>query len=82
VTYNRGATVKDESGMLLAEELAEAAGVTGFSVRKLLRKGIIKGHKRRGIWFVPREEAERYLEERRGQKRAFFGRKKKGEQRP
>ncbi len=71
--------MKGESEMILAEELAEEAGVTGFNIRQLLRKGIIKGHKRRGMWFIPRKEAERYLEKRRGRKRAFFHRKKKGE---
>jgi hypothetical protein len=70
---------KEDSGVLLAEELAEEAGVTGFGVRKLLRKGVLKGYKRRGLWFIPREEADRYLESRKGRNRASFGRKKKSE---
>jgi len=82
VTYNGKelvlAVTKEDSGMLLAEELAEKAGVTGFGVRKLLRKGVLRGYKRRGIWFIPREEAERYLESRKGRERASFGRKKRG----
>jgi predicted site-specific integrase-resolvase len=61
---------------MLADELAEAAGVTGFNIRQLLRKGVLKGQKRGGIWIIPREEANRYLEKRRGRKRAFFHRRR------
>ncbi len=59
---------RDEPYMLVAE-LAEAAGVTGVSIRQLLRKGVLRGRKHGGIWVIPREEAELYLQSRKGRQR-------------
>ncbi len=63
---------EEKSGVMLVEELAEAAGVSGVNIRQLLRRGVLKGHKRGGIWIIPQNEAERYLERREGRQRARF----------
>ncbi len=60
---------KQETSDMLVVDLAEAAGVTGNSIRQLLVKGVLKGRKHGGTWVIPREEAERYLESRKGRKR-------------
>ncbi len=58
-----------EDRVMLVAELAEAADVTVVNIRQLLRKGILKGKKHGRIWVIPKEEAERYLESRKGRKR-------------
>ena len=54
---------------MFVTELGERAKVSGSNIRKLLRKGVLKGQKHGGIWVIPKEEAERYLESRKGRGR-------------
>lgn len=62
----------DKSPVMLVTELAEAAGVSVNNIRQLLRRGVLKGHKQGSIWVIPRDEADDYLEKRRGRQRASF----------
>ncbi len=58
---------------LTVSELARTAGVTVGNIRQLLIRGSLQGLKLSGtIWVISREEAERYLERRKGRKRASF----------
>jgi excisionase family DNA binding protein len=64
---------------LTVTELAGLAGVTVGNIRQLLIRGSLQGIKlNETIWIISREEAESYLERRKGRKRASF-RGKKGE---
>jgi predicted site-specific integrase-resolvase len=69
-------TENGQSTVMLVTELAEAAGVSVVNIRKLLLKGTLKGRKHGGVWVIPLEEANRYLEKRQGRKRAFFHRRR------
>lgn len=46
-------------------ELAEEAGVDQSRIRQLLLSGTLRGIKRANTWFIPDDEARRYLEDRR-----------------
>lgn len=46
------------------KELATEAGVDPSYIRHLLIDKKLRGYKRAGAWFIPDEEARRWLEER------------------
>lgn len=46
------------------KELAKRAGVDPSTVRHALLAGRLKGYKRAGAWFIPDDEARRWLYER------------------
>ena len=46
-------------------ELAAEAGVDPSRIRQLLISGEIQGYKRASVWFIPDEEARRFLDDRR-----------------
>ncbi len=46
-------------------ELAAEAGVDPSRIRQLLIGGEIQGYKRASTWFIPDEEAHRFLDDRR-----------------
>lgn len=46
-------------------ELAAEAGVDQSRIRQLLLSGGLRGYKRAKTWFIPDEEALRYLRDRR-----------------
>jgi len=43
--------------------LAEAAGVTSSYIRLLLTTAKLRGQKMGGVWLIPYEEGQRWLEE-------------------
>lgn len=47
-----------------AAELAAKAGVSDARIRQLLTSGIIQGYKRTNAWFIPDEEAQKFLAKR------------------
>ncbi len=59
----------EEQAYILVIDLEKRANVSGSAIRKLLRKGVLKGEKHGGVWVIPKEEAERYLESRKGRGR-------------
>jgi excisionase family DNA binding protein len=64
---------KQDTPFLTVTQLAEAAGVTVGNIRQLLLRGSLNGRKLGStIWVIPREEAEHYLERRKGRRRAKF----------
>jgi hypothetical protein len=71
--YNKGAVVEDlEDPFVSITELAKAAGVTSDNIRQLLLRGTLQGRKRGSFWVIHKDEARRYLERRKGRKRARF----------
>ena len=46
------------------EELAAEAKLNPSRIRQLLLSGEIRGVKRAGIWFIPDDEARRWLDKR------------------
>jgi len=52
----------DDLDFLTTKEVAERAGVTDSAVRRALASGRLEGVKRGGVWFIPRKDAQRWID--------------------
>ncbi len=57
----------EQRSIMTVKELAELAKVSGQYIRRILAEGEIAGAYKLGdTWIIPRQAAERWIEQRRG----------------